>query len=175
MTCVSKHYSTQNAKERGGHRGRAIVLSVLLVLCLAGAGWLVYSNFLAPKEDAGASITSYEGMSDEEIQAALDRQTEASRMTISVAAHAQLDGNRVRVNVVNDKDNPYDQQFKLEQDGKTLYESGIVKCGKTVEWADAEGAHTGDATITVTAVDKDSGEAVGNPQSVSIQITDKSE
>ncbi len=151
--------------------GAKVTLAVVILVCLAGAGYLLYTNFLAPREDAGATISSYDGMSDEEIQAELNRQAEESRMTISVAAHPTLQDGRVRVNLVNDADNRFDQQFTLTQDGKTLYESGIVKTGKTVEWVDAKDAREGDATITVSAVDKDTGKPTGNPQSVSVQIT----
>ena len=159
-------------KDAGGsNRGLKVALVVLIVLCLVGAGILVYQNFLAPREDAGATVTSYDGMSDEEIQAELDRQTEESRMTISVAAHPELGDGRVRVNLVNDQDNRFDQKLTLTQDGKTLCESGVVKAGKTLEWVDAAGAHAGTATVTVTAVDPDSGEPVGNPQSVEVEIT----
>lgn len=151
--------------------GAKVTLAIVILVCLAGAGYLLYTNFLAPREDAGATISSYDGMSDEEIQAELNRQAEESRMTISVAAHPTLQDGRVRVNLVNDADNRFDQQFTLTQDGKTLYESGIVKTGKTVEWVDAKDAREGDATITVSAVDKDTGKPTGNPQSVSVQIT----
>ena len=162
----------KHAKEGGGSsRGLKAALAVLIVLCLAGAGVLVYRNLLAPREDAGATVTSYDGMTDEEIRAELDRRTEESRMTISVAARPELKDGRVRVNLVNDRDSRFDQRLVLEQDGKTLYESGVVKAGKALEWVDAEGAHAGTATVTVSAVDPDSGEAVGSPHSVEVEIT----
>lgn len=164
---MAQHKENSN----GSNRGLKIALVILIILCLAGAGLLIYQNFLAPREDAGATVTSYDGMTDEEIQAELDRQTEESRMTISVAAHPELADGRVRVNLVNDQDNRFDQKLTLTQDGKTLFESGVVKAGKTLEWVDAADAHAGTATVTVSAVDPDSGEVTGNPQSVEVEIT----
>ena len=102
-------------------------------------------------------------MSDDEIQAELDRQVEASRMTISVAAKPQLRDGCVRVNVVNARNSRFGQLFTPEQDGKVLYESGVVDPGKTVEWVDAADAHAGEATITVSAADAKTGKPTGNP------------
>ena len=148
------------------------VLAILIALLLLGAGAYAYKTFIAPKEDAGATIKSYEGMTDEEIQADLNRLAEESRMTISVCSKPELKDGKVRVNVINDEDSRFDQRFVLEQDGKTLYESGIVKPGKVVEWVDAEGAHEGEATVTVRALDKESGKTSGSPQAVIIQIVE---
>lgn len=167
---MAKHAGSE--KDHRSNRGLMILLAVLIILCLAGAAAIIYQDFFAPREDAGATVTSYEGMSDEEIQAELDRQTEESRMTISVAAHPQLKDGRVRVNLINDEDNRFDQQLTLAQDGKTLYESGIIKTGMSLEWIDAKDAHAGTATITITAIDKDSGNPTGNPQSVEVEIED---
>ena len=147
-----------------------ILLSLLLCASLAGIGCLLYQNFNKSSGDAGATVTSYEGKSKEEIQALLDKQTEDSRMTISVNSQPSLKDGKLRVNVINDADNRFYQSFKLEQDGKVLYESGVIKTGETVEWCDAPDAHTGDATITVQALNKDTTKASGNPQSVQVSI-----
>ena len=66
---MAQHKENSN----GSNRGLKIALVILIILCLAGAGLLIYQNFLAPREDAGATVTSYDGMTDEEIQAELDR------------------------------------------------------------------------------------------------------
>lgn len=146
------------------------ILAILIALLLLGAGAYAYKTYFAPKEDAGAKIVSFEGMSDEEIQAELNRLAEESRMTISVRAKPELKEGKVRVNVVNDEDSRFDQRFVLEQDGKDLYQSGIVKAGKSVEWVEVEGAHTGEAIVTVSAVDKETGKTTGNPQAVTVEI-----
>ena len=166
---VSKH---AESRKSGGRKTARVALTILLAICLVGIGALAAWHFLAPKADAGATVTSFEGMSDDEIRAELDRQVEESRMTISVAAKPQLQNGRVRVNVVNAQDSRFGQLFTLEQDGKTLYKSGVVDPGKTVEWVDAKDAHAGEATITVSAADTDTGKATGNPQSVTVEIVE---
>lgn len=166
---VSKH---AESRKGGGRKAARIALTILLALCLVGIGAVAAWHFLAPKADAGATVTSFDGMSDDEIRAELDRQVEASRMTISVAAKPQLQNGRVRVNVVNAQDSRFGQLFTLEQDGKVLYKSGVVDPGKTVEWVDAEDAHAGEATVTVSAADTETGKATGNPQSVTVEIVE---
>ncbi len=166
---VNKH---AKPRENSGRKTARVALTILLALCLVGIGALAAWHFLAPKADAGATVTSFDGMSDDEIRAELDRQVEASRMTISVAAKPQLKDGRVRVNVVNAQDSRFGQLFTLEQDGKALYKSGVVDPGKTVEWVDAEGAHAGEATVTVSAADAETGKATGNPQSVTVEIVE---
>lgn len=167
---MSKHANAEEETKHTKRRATKVVLTILLAACLVGAGALVAWHFLAPRADAGATVTSFEGMSDDEIRAELDRQVEESRMTISVAAKPQLQNGRVRVNVVNAQDSRFSQIFTLEQDGKVLYQSGIVSPGNTVEWVDAADAHAGEATITVSAADAETGKATGNPQSVTVEI-----
>ena len=123
-----------------------------------------------PVSDPGATIQSYDGKTTKEIQDELNRQAEESRMTISVAPKVRIKDGKARVNVINANDNKFDQTFTLEQDGKDVYKSGIIKVGEKVEWCDAADLKTGTATITVQAVDKKSGKPSGNPQSVSVEI-----
>ena len=151
-----------------------ILLSLFLVACIGTIGYLLYQSTQSnsPANDSGATITSYENKSREEIQADLDRRVQESRMTISVNAQAQLKNGKVRVNVINDEDNKFSQSFTLKQDDNTLYESGIIEPGKTVEYCDAPDAHAGAAIVTIQAHDKDTGDASGNPQSVEINIVD---
>lgn len=149
-----------------------VIAAIIAALLLLGAGAYAYKTYFAPKEDAGAKISSFEGMSDEEIQAELNRLAEESRMTISVCSKPELKDGKVRVNVVNEEGSRFDQRFTLEQDGKELYQSGIVKAGKSVEWVEAEGAHAGEATVTVSAVDKETGGAAGGPQAVAVEIVE---
>lgn len=159
--------------KKGGKK-RAALIAVLVAVAVLAAGFGAWTFWKANsvKGDAGATVTSYEGMTKEEIQADLDRKANESRMTISVAAVCEIDGENVRVNVVNDASNRFSQSFTLEQGGKTLYESGTIKPGETVEWCKAPGAEPGAATITVQAHDADSGKATGNPQAAQVTLVE---
>lgn len=159
---------------RKGRKKRTALIAVLVAIALLAAGigaWSVWKANSA-KGDAGATVTSYEGMTKEEIQADLDRKANESRMTISVAAVCKIDGENVRVNVINDASNRFSQSFTLEQNGKTLYESGTIKPGETVEWCKAPGAEPGDAVITVQAHNADDGKATGNPQAAQVTLVE---
>ena len=154
------------------HHGKtiALVIVIILALLLAGAGGYMLWKSQQPVSDPGATIQSYDGKTTKEIQEELNRQAEESRMTISVAPKVRIKDGKARVNVINANDNKFDQTFTLEQDGKNVYESGIIKVGEKVEWCDAADLKTGTATITVQAVDKKSGKPSGNPQSVSVEV-----
>lgn len=154
------------------HHGKtiALVIVIILAILLAGAGGYMLWKSQQPISDPGATIQSYDGKTTKEIQDELNRQAEESRMTISVAPKVRIKDGKARVNVINANDNKFDQTFTLEQDGKDVYKSGIIKVGEKVEWCDAAALKTGTATITVQAVDKKSGKPSGNPQSVSVEV-----
>lgn len=158
--------------EKKKHHGKtiALVIVIILAILLAGAGGYMLWKSQQPVSDPGATIQSYDGKTTKEIQDELNRQAEESRMTISVAPKVRIKDGKARVNVINANDNKFDQTFTLEQDGKDVYKSGIIKVGEKVEWCDAADLKTGTATITVQAVDKKSGKPSGNPQSVSVEI-----
>lgn len=145
------------------------VVCIIIAICAVGGAYYLGTN-QSYQSDPGVSVQSYDGMTDEEIQKELNRKTEESRMTLSVSPNPILKDGKVRVNLINDKDNKFSQSFILEQNGKTIYESGLVKPGETLEWAEAKDAKTGEATITIQAHDKDSGRKTGNPQSVTVNI-----
>lgn len=154
------------------HHGKtiALVIVIILAILLACAGGYMLWKSQQPVSDPGATIQSYDGKTTKEIQDELNRQAEESRMTISVAPKVRIKDGKARVNVINANDNKFDQTFTLEQDGKDVYKSGIIKVGEKVEWCDAADLKTGTATITVQAVDKKSGKPSGNPQSVSVEV-----
>lgn len=169
--------AAENGKEKKGKKKTAliVVLILLLVASLCGLGFLAWEHFNPPAGDAGATVSKYDGMSREEIQAELDRQTEESRMTISVNSQPTLKDGQARVNVVNDESNKFDQRFELIQNDKTVYESGVIHPGEAVEWCPADGLSAGDATITVARVDSGTGSVVGNPQSVAVTVIEAAE
>lgn len=75
----------EGAKQGGKKRTALIAVLIAIALLAVGIGaWSVWKANSA-KGDAGATVTSYEGMTKEEIQADLDRKANESRMTISVA------------------------------------------------------------------------------------------
>lgn len=158
--------------EKKKHHGKtiALVIVIILAILLAGAGGYMLWKSQQPVSDPGATIQSYDGKTTKEIQDELNRQAEESRMTISVTPKVRIKDGKARVNVINANDNKFDQTFTLEQDGKDVYKSGIIKVGEKVEWCDAADLKTGTATITVQAVDKKSGKPSGNPQSVSVEV-----
>lgn len=74
------------AEKKGKKKTLLIILLALLLAASLGAlGYMAWNHFNPPAGDAGATVSKYEGMSREEVQAEIDRQTEESRMTISVA------------------------------------------------------------------------------------------
>lgn len=158
----------QENSERNKKR-RTVALIVLLLLLLSIGGCTIW-QFAQPKADPGATVQGYEGKSDEEIIADLNRQADESRMTISVSAKPKLSDGKVRVNVSNVAENKFSQTFTLSQDGVELYSSGLIAPGEVVEWCDAPDAHEGPATVTVQGCDRETGSPSGNPQTVSVTI-----
>lgn len=177
MAAIRDKTDGSSSSSRGRHRRRVVIVACLVAAVIAlGAGaflWFGNRPQEQPSADPGATIQSYDdSMSDDEIRRLLDERTEASRMTISVAPTVYLKDGRARVNVLNDGDNRFSQSFTLEQDGTTLYQSGYVDPGSGIEWCDARGAHEGEATLTVQALDAQSHQPSGNPQSVAVTLKD---
>ena len=167
---------------RGGRRGpsaRAIVAAVGAVCLLAAAGVGTWLLLAYDDSDAGATLVDLdvENMTHDEIVAALDEVVADNMMTISVAPTCTIgaDGS-VRVNVINDAGNDFDQTFALiqtdaEGDEVVLYESGVVEPGEQVEYCEAPGAVAGSAFIEIQAVVD--GEAHGNPTRVEVTLVEE--
>ena len=154
MSKSEQEFSERNKKRR-------IVASIVLLLLLLSIGGCTIWQFTRPKADPGATVQGYEGKSDEEIIADLNRQADESRMTISVSAKPKLS---------DVTENKFSQTFTLSQDGVELYSSGLIAPGEVVEWCDAPDAHEGPATVTVQGCDRETGSPSGNPQTVSVTI-----
>lgn len=169
MAKVGDLNETENEENKRGKKRRIIILILLLLLLLSIGSCAVW-QFAQPKADPGATVQTQEGKSDEEIIAELNRQAEASRMTISVSAKPKLSDGKVRVNVSNVAENKFAQTFTLTQDGIELYSSGLIAPGEVVEWCEAPDAHEGSATMTVQGCDPETGAPSGNPQSVAVDI-----
>lgn len=155
-------------KGRSQHRKVAFVV-MALVAAVAAVGLFAWQT--KPVPETGASVSSAEGKTREQIQKELDQTVRENMMTISVAPIAQIqEDGTLRVNVKNAKDNKFPQRFRVVQDEKTLYESGAVDPGKTVEFCQAEGIEEGDAYIEIQALDKKTLDDHGNPTRVKIQV-----
>lgn len=147
----------------------------LAIACLAIACALVAVGLYAwqsqPLPEAGTSITTAEGKTRQEIQDELDAIVRDNMMTISVAPVAQLQaGGKLRVNVQNVKDNKFPQRFRVIQNDKTIYESGIVEAGKTVETCPAGEVEEGEAYIEIQALDAKTYDDHGSPTRVKVRV-----
>ena len=172
---------TENQQEHpaatmGQKRRRPFILAPTIPWLIAACAVLALFGALTLLEkgtqpDAGATVSDYQGMTRDEIQAELDRTVRENMMTISVAARATVDSNDiVRINAVNDKDNKFSQRFSLIQDGQVVYESGAVEPGQTIESCHAEGIRAGEAFIEIQAVDTESRKDHGNPTRVKVEV-----
>lgn len=150
---------------------RAIALFILLI-CLMSIIWQV-TRTLRP--DSGATLSSYEGMTREEIQEELNRTVKDNMMSISVAPIAYIEpSGELTVNVINKEDNKFGQRFSVVQNDETAYQSGVIEPGKSINTCPSEGIEPGDAFIEIQATDLETGEAHGNPIRVQITVSRRS-
>ena len=103
----------------------------------------------------------------------LDRQTDASRITVSIRPVEKLDADgTLHMNfAVVEPNNGLSERLEIEQDGRAIYRSGVVPPGNVIREGKAIGAHAGAATATVYAVDQ-TGADRGNPVSVEVEIVE---
>ncbi len=149
-----------------------IAAAIVLLICILCLMWQCSGT--TARE--GASITDFEDMTRDEIQAELDRIVQENMMTISVAPTARLspDG-ELRVNVINREDNRFGQRFTVIQNDRELYRSGIIEPGNAVEYCSAPEAEPGDAQIEIQAIDLETSQEHGSPTCVEIAIVAEDE
>ena len=147
-------------------RRALIVVGVLLLALCAGDACLALKG-----GKTGGATLGYDDMTKEEIQAELDRQARESMMTISLDMTPTLsaDGSKLAVRVANVEENRFDQLIEVEQDGKVIGSYKGLKPGEKLDEIDVTGAKTGDATVTVQAMED--GEPSGNPSGFEVTIT----
>lgn len=151
------------------HRKKLIAICLAIVCALVAVGLYAWQS--QPVPEAGASVTTAEGKSRQEIQDELDAIVRDNMMTISVAPVAQLqEGGKLRVNVQNVQDNKFPQRFRVIQNDETIYESGIVETGKTVETCPAGDIEEGEAYIEIQALDTKTHDNHGNPTRVKVRV-----
>lgn len=154
----------------GPGRRKKLVIACLAIACaLVAVGLYAWQS--QPLPEAGTSITTAEGKTRQEIQDELDAIVRDNMMTISVAPVAQLQaGGKLRVNVQNVTDNKFPQRFRVIQNDKTMYESGVVEAGKTVETCPAGEVEEGEAFIEIQALDAKTYDDHGNPTRVKVRV-----
>ena len=163
-----------NARKRSSplgskHRKRLGVVCLAIACALIAVGLYAWQS--EPVAETGASVTAAEGKSRQEIQDELDAIVRDNMMTISVAPVAQLQkGGKLRVNVQNVQDNKFPQRFRVIQNDETIYESGVVETGKTVETCPAGDIKEGEAYIEIQALDAKTYDAHGNPTRVKVRV-----
>ena len=152
-----------------GHRKKLIAVCLAIACALVAVGLYAWQS--QPVPEAGASVTTAEGKSRQEIQDELDAIVRDNMMTISVAPVAQLqEGGKLRVNVQNVQDNKFPQRFRVIQNDETIYESGVVEAGKTVETCPAGNIQEGEAYIEIQALDAKTYDTHGNPTRVKVRV-----
>lgn len=152
-----------------GHRKKLIVACLAIVSALIAVGLYTWQS--RPVPEAGASVTTAEGKTRQEIQDELDAIVRDNMMTISVAPVAQLqEDGKLRVNVQNVQDNKFPQRFRVIQNDETMYESGVVETGKTIETCPAGGIKEGEAYIEIQALDAKTLDSHGNPTRVKVRV-----
>ncbi len=152
-----------------GHRKKLIVACLAIVCALVAVGLYAWQS--QPVPEAGASVTTAEGKTRQEIQDELDAIVRDNMMTISVAPVAQLqEDGKLRVNVQNVQDNKFPQRFRVIQNDETMYESGVVETGKTIETCPAGDIKEGEAYIEIQALDAKTLDSHGNPTRVKVRV-----
>ena len=108
-----------------GRRKKLVVVCLAIVCALIAVGLYAWQS--QPVPEAGASVTTAEGKSRQEIQDELDAIVRDNMMTISVAPVAQLqEDGKLRVNVQNVQDNKFPQRFRVIQNDETMQDNRDV-------------------------------------------------
>lgn len=123
-------------KKGGGWKKAAVVIVAVVLLAVGGfAAW----NVLGKGDswyDPAAVTGHYEGKSQEEIVADLNRQVEEGMMNISIAGVlSSPDGRTAEARIENIEANGRDQKvvITLDETGEVLYESGAIAPGQYVQ------------------------------------------
>lgn len=152
-----------------GRRKKLVIACLAIACALVAVGLYAWQS--QPLPEAGTSVTTAEGKTRQEIQDELDAIVRDNMMPISVAPVAQLQaGGKLRVNVQNVTDNKFPQRFRVIQNDKTIYESGVVEAGKTVETCPAGEVEEGEAYIEIQALDAKTHDDHGNPTRVKVRV-----
>ena len=175
---------SNDAKRRAplglSRKKRLVLLGLAIVCALSAVGLFAWQS--RPVAEVGTSVTAADGKTRKQIQEELDASVRENMMTISVAPVVQInDDGTMRVNVRNVDGNKFPQRFRVIQDEQTIYESGVVEVGKTVETCPAEVPEgslvlnagdiaEGEASIEIQALDSKTFDEHGNPTRIKVQV-----
>ena len=149
----------------------ALITVLVALACAAALAFWLLAAIPQRAADGGATVSDYAGMTREEIQAELDRQVADSMMTVTVSPRAFVhEEGWVELALANDARNKVQQRFTLVQEGKAVYESGIVAPGRELSSFEVKGLAPGKATVLVQGVDAETGSAVGSSANVEIEV-----
>lgn len=156
---------------------RVVVLGTALLLIGAGA-LLWYGGGTDPNRDDpnAAPIPERQGMSLPELQEELQAQTDASTVRLMIDTRPRVTDGAAALLLENPVENSMDLQviITLDEDGEAVYESPALAPGAQILQGEltkelAPGEYP--ATATFTALDPDTGGAVGSPGGVSLVLT----
>ena len=127
---------------RRARRSRRWPLLLAAVIVLAAAGFAAWTLLVpaAPEDawyDADSAAGSYEGKSDEEVRADLEKAVAEGMMNISIASNikASAQTGQAEARIENIAANTMDQKvtLKLADSGEVIYESGAIAPGSHVQ------------------------------------------
>ena len=145
----------------------ALITVLVALACAAALAFWLLAAIPQRAADGGATVSDYTGMTREEIQAELDRQVADSMMTVTVSPRAFVhEEGWVELVLANDARNKVQQRFTVVQEGKAVYESGIVAPGRELSSFEVKGLAPGKATVLVQGVDAETGSAAGSSANV---------
>lgn len=164
---------SNDAKRRAplglSRKKRLVLLGLAIVCALSAVGLFAWQS--RPVAEVGTSVTAADDKTRKQIQEELDASVRENMMTISVAPVVQInDDGTMRVNVRNVDGNKFPQRFRVIQDERTIYESGVVEVGKTVEACPAGDIAEGEASIEIQALDSKTFDEHGNPTRIKVQV-----
>ena len=171
MTETDSHETegNQTPQRKGGKRAFAFGAVAAMVVC-ALLALLLLRGCMAG--DGGATLGTYDGKTQEEIQAELDRKAKESMMTVSLDVTPELDraGKRLEVRVQNVEKNHFNQLIEVIQDDEVIGSFKGLKPGEKINAVDVEGCEGGDAVIKVTPLDMETNAVKGNSSAFEVTI-----
>lgn len=123
-------------------------------------------------QTGGATLGTYDGKSQEEIQAELDRKAKDSMMTVSIDITPELsrDGQTLNLRAQNVKENKFDQKIEISQGDEVKGAYLGLKPGEKIDDIEVKGLEEGKAVVTVYALEPDTDTVHGNPSSFEVDI-----